>query len=109
MDLIAFGVSGANTSVPWDPLSGATNYVANSTFHSVGPAITTVNGNTMPLGVGADGSCGGPFTADSGWTTLSAAMTCGLAEYRQSVGTGTFTFNSTDYFFGTGIAAALKH
>lgn len=106
IEAVGFGVSGANTSTPWDTLGGP-SFVTNTVFHS-SFTLTTVSSPDMVIAVESEPGCGGPFSADSGYTILSAAATCTVAEYQQTASTGTFTINSGNRIFAAnGVGAAL--
>lgn len=71
LDIIAFGVSGANTSSPFDPSS---TFVASSTTSSAQPQITgvsTTNPNTLLFAfTSSSNNAGGTGHPASGYTTI---------------------------------------
>jgi hypothetical protein len=88
--ILVFGISGANTSTPFDANASLPKSVQNLTASSSNPGVTgfsTTSTNTFAYGIFVtNANAGGsmPTTAPTGWTTLDSQAFSGTASFNDA-------------------------
>lgn len=86
LQMMAFGVSGANTASPFDPgvSSECMNHGAVPAGGTVSCSITTTHANDMVIGFGEEVQAGG-LRAGSGYTQITSATVSGIGAVEYSI------------------------